>query len=221
MIDIISSGKTSLISSLFNLLDITSGKILISDLPTSNLCVQRLRENIAGLPQDTFFLPSSVRDNFRIYYNRNRSSHLTSTAAEHHLSELLVDSLRELGLYEKICAAGGLDYENIGLKTLLSPGEKQLFNLARLSVTSLPIVVMDEATSSMDDDTERVARAFIRERFKSKTILGVVHRVGSLVEEDWDSYVLMDQGRVVETGKLEEGRRGKRFAQLIAGVAES
>ncbi|PVH90029.1 hypothetical protein DM02DRAFT_468347, partial [Periconia macrospinosa] len=76
--------------------------------------------------------------------------------------------------------------------------ERQLFNLARLSITSSPIVVMDEATSSIDDKTERVARAFIRERFKGKTIVGVVHRLGSLVEEDWDSYVLMDGGRVAE-----------------------
>ncbi|RYP12004.1 hypothetical protein DL765_007520 [Monosporascus sp. GIB2] len=214
------SGKTSLVSSIFNLLNVTSGNILISDLPTSNLCVQKLRENIAGLPQDTFFLPGSVRDNFRIYYNRDKrfsSSHLSHAAAEDGLTASMMDSLCALGLYQKIVAAGGLDCASIGLATLLSHGERQLFNLARLSITSSPIVVMDEATSSIDDKTERVARAFIRERFKGKTIVGVVHRLGSLVEDDWDSYVLMDGGRVVETGELREEGRGEKFVQLITG----
>lgn len=129
----------------------------------------------------------------------------------------MVDSLRALGLYQKIVAAGGLDCASIGLTTLFSHGERQLFNLARLSITSSPIVVMDEATSSIDGKTETVARTFIRERFKGKTIVGVVHRLGALVEEDWDSYVLMDGGRVAETGELSEEGRGKKFVQLITG----
>ncbi|RYP50333.1 hypothetical protein DL770_011101 [Monosporascus sp. CRB-9-2] len=79
---------------------------------------------------------------------------------------------------------------------------------------------MDEATSSIDDKTERVARGFIRERFKGKTIVGVVHRLGSLVEEDWDSYVLMDGGRVAETGELREGggEKTKELSRLLDWV---
>jgi ABC-type multidrug transport system fused ATPase/permease subunit len=133
----------------------------------------------------------------------------------------MVDSLHALGLYHKIIAAGGLDCPTISLKTLLSHGERQLFNLARLSITSSLIVVMDEATSSINDETERLARRFIRERFARKTIIGVVHRLGGLVEEDWDRYVLMDGGRVAETGEMKESGKGEKFVEFITGGSGS
>ncbi|KAG8168987.1 hypothetical protein KVR01_001736 [Diaporthe batatas] len=131
------------------------------------------------------------------------------------LTALMVDSLSAVGLYEKIVRAGGLDCASIGLTTLLSHGERQLFNLARLSITSSPIIVMDEVTSSMDDETRRLARYFIRQRFKGKTIIEVVHRLGKVVEDDWDAYILMDSGKVVETADLKLEGRGPKFAELL------
>ena len=131
----------------------------------------------------------------------------------------MVDSLSALGLYTKIMAAGGLDCPTISLATLLSHGERQLFNLARLSITSSPVVVMDEATSSIDDAMMRVVRAFIKERFAGKTIIEVVHRLGSFMEDDWDSYVLMDEGRVAETGEMRGFGKGEKFVQFTAGGA--
>lgn len=220
------------------MINITSGSIVVSDLSTSNLCVDKLRKGIAGVPQDTFFLPGSVRDNFRIYHDRGsqrrrRGSHSSRNShcdgeqdgwapEDYLLTSLMVDSLTAVGLYDKVVAAGGLDFPNIGLTTLLSHGERQLFNLARLSVTSSPIIVMDEVTSSMDDETKALARSFMRDRFRGKTIIEVVHRLGSLVEDDWDSYILMDSGKVDEMADLKVEGRGPKFVQLLAsGGAET
>jgi ATP-binding cassette, subfamily C (CFTR/MRP), member 1 len=212
------------------MINITSGRILVSDLATSTLCVDKLRKGIAGVPQDTFILPGSVRDNFRIYRDcggqhehghgesyrcSGSSGHDYPRDEEYLLTALMVDSLTAVGLYEKIIAAGGLDCASIGLSTLLSHGERQLFNLARLTVTASPIIVMDEVTSSMDDEMRGLARAFIRERFRGKTIIEVVHRLGSLAEDDWDAYVLMDSGKVVETADLKVEGRGPKFAQIL------
>ncbi|KAL2272235.1 hypothetical protein FJTKL_07183 [Diaporthe vaccinii] len=212
--------------------NITSGSIVVSNVPTSKLCVDNLRKGIAGLPQDTFFLPGSVRDNFRIYHGRGSqrrrrdshsslSSHCSGeqdgwTLEDYRLTALMVESLTAVGLYDKVIAAGGLDFENIGLTTLLSHGERQLFNLARLSVTSSPIILMDEVTSSMDDETKALARSFIRERFRGKTIIEVVHRLGSMVEDDWDFYILMDSGEVAEMADLKVEGSGPKLARLLA-----
>lgn len=118
-------------------------------------------------------------------------------------------------------AAGGLDCADTDLTTLLSDGERQLFNLARLSITSSPIVVMDGVTSSLDDETERVGRLFVRDKFVGKTVLGIVHRLGSLVEEDWDSYVLVEAGMEAETGQLKWKGRGRKFVELVTGASET
>jgi ABC-type multidrug transport system fused ATPase/permease subunit len=57
----------------------------------------------------------------------------------------------------------------------------------------------------------------MRKRLAGKTIIGVVHRLGSLVEEDWDRYVLMDGGRITETGHMRESGRGEKFAKFMTG----
>lgn len=203
------------------MISVTSGNILISGVPVSSICVQKLRDNIAGLPQDTFFLPGSVRDNFRVYYSRGHRSisatHGDHAAAEQRLTQVMTDSLLAVGLYEKIIAAGGLDCDSIDFMALLSPGERQLFNLARLSITSSPIVVMDEVMSSLDSQTEDRGRAFIKDNFKGKTIIGIIHRLDNLGEKDWDSYLLLESGMIAETGKLGTGGRKEKFIELAAG----
>lgn len=103
--------------------------------------------------------------------------------------EILIDALSRAGMWETISCRGGLDadFESIGL----SQGQKQLFCLARALLSKSPVVLLDEATSSVDHHSDEQARKVLAEAFKEKTMLVVAHRLESIV--DLDLVVVMEK----------------------------
>ncbi|KAF2177348.1 hypothetical protein K469DRAFT_755155 [Zopfia rhizophila CBS 207.26] len=177
------SGKSSLIQSLFRMIEITDGLIIVDGLDISKIRRQEIRSRLIGVPQDPYFLCGSVRLNAD---PTNVSSDIG-----------IVDALKKVQLWTVVKEKGGLDADMESL--FLSHGQKQLFCLARAMVRPSKILVLDEATSSIDAKTDALMQRVIREKFSTHTIIAVAHKLETIV--DFDRIVVLDGGEVVEVGE--------------------
>lgn len=174
------SGKTSLILSIFQMIDRTGGSITIDGVDIATIPREELRSRIVGVPQDSYLLSGNVR------LNADPKSANTDSA--------IIDALKSVQLWEGIKAKGGLD-TNVD-EIFLSHGQKQLFCLARAMLRPSTILILDEATSSVDANTDEVMQRVIRERFASHTIIAVAHKLDTIL--DFDKIALLDEGVLVE-----------------------
>ncbi|TVY94269.1 ABC transporter, partial [Lachnellula willkommii] len=174
------SGKTSLILSIFQMIDHTGGTITIDGIDIGKIPREEIRSRIVGVPQDSYLLSGSVRLNAD-------PKHVATDSA-------IIGALKSVQLWDNIKAKGGLDtdIENI----FLSHGQKQLFCLARAMLRPSTILILDEATSSVDANTDEVMQQVIRERFASHTIIAVAHKLDTVL--DFDKIALLDEGVLVE-----------------------
>ncbi|EFE37769.1 ABC bile acid transporter, putative [Trichophyton verrucosum HKI 0517] len=180
------SGKSSLVSCLLRMLEMDSGTILIDGIDISTISRQQVRSRLNTLPQEPFFLYGTVRDNVDPLQLAD--------------DEAVIGSLQDVGLWEFLEARGGLDEEVSEDK--LSHGQRQLFCLARAVVKQGNILIMDEATSSVDAETDKVMEDVIREKFKGMTVIAIAHKLDTVL--DYDRVVLLDKGEIIETGNPRE-----------------
>lgn len=181
-----SSGKSSLIATLLRLLEIDSGKICVDDIDISTIPRQEVRRRLNTVPQDSFFLAGTLREDLDPFRSAN--------------DERLVEVLRAVGLWDVFEPTGGLDS---GIEEeMLSHGQRQLYCLARAVVRESPILVLDEATSNVDAETDAAMQKLLRSEFRDQTIISVVHKLQSVL--DFDRVILLENGRVVESGKPSE-----------------
>ncbi|KAJ6779807.1 hypothetical protein PWT90_01499 [Aphanocladium album] len=191
------SGKSSLMLSLFRMTCIEHGTITIDGQDTSTVDLELLRNGFAAVPQDPFFLEGSVRFNADPYEERSDSEIEQALA-----SVQLADVIRE---------KGGLDTKMSDMD--LSKGSKQLFCLARAVLKQSKIVVLDEATSSIDVETEKIIQELIRTEFKDKTVIAIAHRLDSILASDM--IAVMEAGELVEFAPPRELlARDSKFKQL-------
>ncbi|KAK0391974.1 hypothetical protein NLU13_1472 [Sarocladium strictum] len=201
------SGKTSLLLALLRLLDTPTGSIHIDDIDLNSLPRKAIRPHLITLPQDPVTLPGTVRTNLDPAGSFNRQAG----------DEALVRALRETFLWDEVIQSrGGLDASLAEMG--LSHGQQQLFALARaiLHKDQSRVVLLDEATSSVDYKTDKLLRQVIRRELSSHTILAVAHRLDTI--EDYDVVVVMDKGRIVEVGdpKLLRVQTESAFQRLHA-----
>ncbi|KPM35071.1 ABC transporter C family member 3 [Neonectria ditissima] len=179
------SGKSSLLLALLRLLDPSAGAITVDGLPLNSLPRETIRTRFIAITQDQFVLPGTVGQNIDPLH--------ASSKAE------MADALRLVGLWNTIEERGGLDapFE----EDMLSHGQRQLFFLARAVLRSTigRVVLLDEATSSVDSKTEEIVRRVIETQFKEHTVISVAHHLDTVA--DFDRIVVMESGRIVETGK--------------------
>jgi ABC-type multidrug transport system fused ATPase/permease subunit len=187
-----------LISTLLRLLDLESGIIFIDGVDISTIPRQVVRQQINTVSQEPFFLHGTVRENIDPF----------DTATDERIAEVLHD----MGMWELFEARGGLDGD-MNDETL-SHGQRQLFCLGRAVIRSGRIVVMDEAMSSVDADTEQLMQRIIDSEFRGRTILAIVHKLHTIL--DFDRVILLDKGTVVETGNPREllARENSAFQTL-------
>ncbi|KAI3543901.1 ABC transporter [Colletotrichum filicis] len=174
------SGKTSFVLSLLQMIEVTEGKIFIDGIDLEGLERAGVRSRINVIPQEPFFIPGSVRFNLDPH---SRES-----------SETIKAALDKVGLLGKIAMAGGLDSELDA--DGFSVGERQLLALTRALVERSQILILDEATSSVDQDTEDKMQRIIEEEFLEQTVISVIHRLRFI--EKYDRVLLLKQGEVVE-----------------------
>ncbi|KAK1458226.1 ABC transporter [Colletotrichum melonis] len=155
------SGKTSFVLSLLQMIEVTEGKISIDGIDLEGLERAGVRSRINVIPQEPFFIPGSVRFNLDPH---SRES-----------SETIKAALDKVGLLGKIAMAGGLDSELDA--DGFSVGERQLLALTRALVERSQILILDEATSSVDQDTEDKMQRIVEEEFLEQTVISVIHRL--------------------------------------------
>ncbi|KAJ0353305.1 hypothetical protein COL154_003366 [Colletotrichum chrysophilum] len=194
------SGKSSLLLALLRLLPLSSGSIHIDGLSLDRLPLLELRSALIAITQDQFVLPGTVRQNIDPFAAASDES-ITST-------------LTRLGLWDAIQEKGGLDAEFA--EEALSHGQRQLFFLARAVLRREvgKIVLLDEATSSVDSHTERMVKDLIREEFKEHTVIAIAHRLETVA--DFDRVVVLDKGHIVEVGEPQSLllEKGGKFKEL-------
>ncbi|RFU28640.1 hypothetical protein B7463_g7701, partial [Scytalidium lignicola] len=174
------SGKSSLVSTIFRLLDIESGSITIDGIDISTLPRDAIRSRLIAIPQDPYLLYGTVRLNVDPF----------QTASE----EDVIGALRKVGLWTMVNEKGGLDI--MIDEGTFSHGQRQLMSLARSLLRKGKILVLDEATSSVDKKTEEVMQQIIREDFKEYTIIAIAHRLKTIL--DFDKVAVIDKGRLLE-----------------------
>ncbi|KAF5630704.1 major facilitator family transporter [Fusarium sp. NRRL 25303] len=200
------SGKSSMVSCLFRMVDLHHGKILVDGLDISTLPREEVRTRLVGVPQDAFLVEgSSVR------LNADPAQGLSDAAIE--------DAMRAVELWDIVAEKGGLDAPIEALH--LSHGQKQLFCIARAILRPSPVVVLDEATSSVDSHVDELVQRVIRERFENRTVIAIVHKLQSALE-DFDMVAVLDKGVLLEFGPprqlLEQGSEKSAFAALYASL---
>ncbi|KAK4208910.1 hypothetical protein QBC37DRAFT_60766 [Rhypophila decipiens] len=179
------SGKTSLIMSLFRILDLQEGSISIDGIDIASLPRQEIRSRLVGVPQHPFLLKGSVRLN---------ADPLGTTESDPYRDSEIRHALQAVQLLDIVDRHGGLDADVDELN--LSSGQRQLFCLARAMLRRGNILVLDEATSSIDGKTEETIQRLIRRKFSNHTIIAVAHRLETIM--DFDKVAVMERGKIIE-----------------------
>ncbi|TVY83109.1 Multidrug resistance-associated protein [Lachnellula suecica] len=182
------SGKSSLLSVLLRMLDIDSGSLIIDGQDLQLIRREAIRSRLITIPQDPFILSGSVRLNAD-------PSGTTSDAS-------IIAALKKVRLWEVLESRDGLETDmNVNP---LSHGQQQIFCLARamLKAGKGKILVLDEATSNVDADTDLLMQRLIRQEFKDCTVLTVAHRLDTIM--DSDRVMVLDAGILVEMGSPEQ-----------------
>ncbi|KAJ6784449.1 hypothetical protein PWT90_09718 [Aphanocladium album] len=180
------SGKSSTISALLRMLELDGGAIHVGGIDLSTVPRQLIRSRLNAVPQEPFFLHGSVRENIDP----------AEVATEDRIQELL----ESVNLWELIQSRGGLD-EDMNEETL-SHGQRQLFCLARAALSNANIIILDEATSGVDQESETVMESVIAREFQQRTVISVAHKLDSIL--DYDRVMLLGNGVILESGKPRE-----------------
>ncbi|KAL2817570.1 P-loop containing nucleoside triphosphate hydrolase protein [Aspergillus granulosus] len=174
------SGKSSLILSLFRMLEITTGQILVDGIDIQTLDPEYVRTRLVAVPQEMVLFEGSVRSNL---------DH-TNTLPDAEI----IHVLQKAQLWTLVESRGGLD-ANIN-ESSFSQGEQQLLGIARAMLRKSRILVLDEATSSLDKDTKAIVDGLVQEHFKDWTIISILHQLDTVTA--FDKVAVMDGGRLVE-----------------------
>jgi subfamily B ATP-binding cassette protein MsbA len=183
------SGKSTLLSLVPRLYDVSAGAILIDGQDIRDVTLKSLRAAIAVVSQDVVLFDDSVRAN--IAFGRTGASaeeimEAAKAAAAHDFIMKLPEG------YNTVVGPGG---------GRLSGGERQRISLARAFLKDAPILLLDEATSALDSESERLVQDAIRKLMRGRTTLVIAHRLSTV--RDADKIVVMENGRIVETGPHE------------------
>ena len=184
------SGKTTVVNLLMRFYQVDSGEILIDGVNVSELRRDDLRHNTAIVLQDTVLFSDTIGYNIK-YARPDASDEEMIRAAEMSNSAYFIDKLPE-GYATCLKQAGAN----------LSQGQRQLLAIARAILADPKILILDEATSSVDTRTEQHIQDAMVNLMKNRTSLIIAHRLSTV--RDADIIVVMDHGRVVETGNHEE-----------------
>ena len=190
--------------------DIDNGSITIDGVNIKDIDCENLRKNTAIVLQDTVLFADTVKNNL-LYSRQDATDTEIIAAAKKANCHNMIMHLP--GGYDSVLAKDGQN---------LSQGQRQLLSIARAFVASPKILILDEATSSVDTRTEKRIQDAMTNLMKNRTSLIIAHRLSTI--QDADIIVVMDNGRVVETGNHEtllaaKGRYYELYMTQFAGKA--
>ena len=183
------AGKTTMINLLMRFFEINSGTITIDGVPISDLKRENIHELFSMVLQDTWLFEGTVREN--LVYNM-----------ENVPDEALEQACRACGIYRFVHSLPqGFDTV-LGDSTTISAGQKQLLTIARAMLQNAPMLILDEATSSVDTRTEAIIQRAMDELTKDRTSFVIAHRLSTI--KNADLILVMKDGDVIESGNHDE-----------------
>jgi ATP-binding cassette, subfamily B, bacterial len=197
------SGKTTCGYLVARLYDATKGTVSIDGVDVRELTFDSLAASVGVVSQETYLFHASVRENLRFAKPAATDEEIEAAARAAQIHEL-VSTLPEG--YDTVVGERGYRF---------SGGEKQRIAIARTILRNPPVLVLDEATSSLDTQTERLVQEALERLSEGRTTIAIAHRLSTV--RDADQIVVLDGGRVVEIGPhVELLARGGRYAGLVA-----
>ncbi len=197
------SGKTTCAYLVARLYDASEGSVSVDGTDVRELTFESLAATVGVVSQETYLFHATVRENLR-FAKPDASDEEIEEAARAAQIHDLVASLPEG--YDTVVGERGYRF---------SGGEKQRIAIARTILRNPPVLVLDEATSSLDTQTERLVQEALERLSQGRTTIAIAHRLSTV--EDADQIVVLDRGRIVEVGTYDDlVARGGRFATLAA-----
>lgn len=193
------SGKTTVVNLLMRFYDIDKGEILIDGVNINNINIEELRRNTAIVLQDTVLFSDTIKNNIK-YSNISASD------------EEIIKAVKTSNCFNMIQHfPNKFDTMLIESGQNLSQGQRQLLSIARAFLANPKILILDEATSSIDTRTEKHIQDAMVKLMEERTSLIIAHRLSTI--QDADLIVVMDSGRIVETGNHNEllSKKGKYY----------
>ena len=198
------SGKTTLTSIISRFYTQQKGEILLDGFDTRELTLENLRLHLSMVSQNVHLFDDTVYNNIAFGLSREVSE------------QEVIDALKRANAYEFVQELPDGIHTNIGNNgSKLSGGQRQRISIARALLKNAPVLIFDEATSALDNESERVVQQALESLTKSCTTIVIAHRLSTV--ENADKIIVMDGGKVVESGKhkelLEQGRFYTRLYQ--------
>lgn len=180
------SGKSTLVNLLLRFYDLSEGTILINGKNIKEYSLEYLREKIAVVFQDTYLFYGTVAENLKMSNEKASMDEVINAAKAANAHEFIMDLPNG---YDTIVGERG---------ATLSGGERQRISIARAILKNAPILILDEATSSVDIKNEELIQSALENLTKNRTTIIIAHRFSTI--EHADEIVVMEQGKVVESG---------------------
>ncbi|MBI2979874.1 MAG: ABC transporter ATP-binding protein [Chloroflexi bacterium] len=184
------AGKSSLTSLIARFYEVTKGEVLIDGYNVNSVTQQSLRHQIGIVPQDPFLFSGSIEDNIK--YGHLEASH-----------EEVIEAAKAAGVHDSITLMErGYDTQVGERGGNLSAGQRQLVCLARAILANPAILILDEATSSVDTNTERIMQASLQRLSHGRTCIIIAHRLSTVTNAD--RIIVLEHGKIAETGSHRE-----------------
>lgn len=183
------AGKTTLVNLLMRFYEVSGGEILLDGVPLNEVPRENVHEQFGMVLQDTWLFEGTIKENI-IYSKQNVTD------------KQVMDACKAVGLHHFINTLP-LGYNTVlGDKASLSEGQKQLITIARAMVQNAPLLILDEATSSVDTRTERIVQSAMDTLTKGRTSFVIAHRLSTI--KNADLILVLKDGDIVESGNHEE-----------------
>ena len=184
------AGKSTIINLLNRFYEIDSGKILIDDVNINDYALETLRKEIAMVLQDVFLFADSIYNNITLFdENINK--------------EEVYEAAKKIGIHDFLLSLpNGYDYDVKERGVMLSSGQRQLIAFLRAFISNPSILILDEATSSIDSYSEELIQNATKKLTEGRTSIIIAHRLATIVNAD--TIIVMDKGLIVEKGNHKE-----------------